>query len=111
MQKALTEMTDKNRNRKSAPRARKPADTSALQSYLDTLGLVRPSVHVNGTIHPTAVVTIDLGVPKEPTRLTQEQAQELISRLRKLTRDLYKDDVNIRVSSDHHNGIFWSSVA
>ena len=102
----------KARARKSAPRAQKKvADTSFLQTYLDTLGLVRPSVHVNGTAHPTAVVTVDLGAPKAPNRLSQEQAQELIQRLRKTTRDLYKDEVNIRVSSDNHNGVFWSSVA
>jgi hypothetical protein len=105
-------MTEQNRaQRKSAPRKQKVADVSGLQTYLGTLGVIRPSVHVNGTSHPTAVIAVDLGAPKTPTRLTQEQAQELIARLRKTTRDLYKDEVNIRVSSDHHNGIFWSSVA
>jgi hypothetical protein len=104
----------KARPRKSAPRAtktKKVADTSSLQSYLETLNVIRPSIHVNGPAHSTAVVTVDLGAPLNPTRLSQEQAQELISRLRRVTRELYKDDVNIRVSSDHHNGIFWSSVA
>lgn len=102
----------KTRTRKPpAQKARKSADTSSLQSFIDTLGVIRPSIHVNGTNHPTAVVTIDLGAPLNPTRLSQEQAQELIARLRKLTREFYKDEVNIRVSSDHHNGIFWSSVA
>lgn len=104
-------MSDKARRAPRASKTNKVADTSALQSYLNSLGLNRPAIHINGTGHPTAVVTVDLGVPKNAQRLPTEQAQELISRLRRVTRDLYKDDVNIRVSFDSNNGICWSSVA
>jgi hypothetical protein len=94
-----------------APQKKRVADVASLQTYLDTLGLSRPSIHVNGTGHPTAVITVDLGSPLGGQRLAQEQSQELVSRLRRTTRDLYKDDMNIRVSFDNNNGIFWSSVA
>lgn len=101
-------MTDqKSRNKKKAP----AHDVSRIQNFLNTIGdMINPTVHVNGIAHPTAVITVDMGTPKTPTRLTGEQAQELSSLLKRATRDLYKEDVNIRISSDHHNGIFWSSV-
>lgn len=99
-------MTEKRRNT-----AKKTVDTTSLQKYLDTLGLVRPTIHVNGPSYPTAVVTIDLGSPLDGVKLQSEQSQEMVAQLRRLTRDMFKDNVNVRVSFDNNNGICWASVA
>ncbi len=108
---------------KTAQKARKPRpevrvgrgkrfDATELQAYLDTLSVgVVPSIHFNGTIHPTAIIAVDFGAPISPVRLSQDQVQELMTKMRKVTRDLYSNEVNIRVSSDHQNGIFWASIA
>ncbi len=84
-----------------------------LDQFLNSLDLeVRPSIHVNGREHPTAIVVVDFGSPKHPVRLNSEQNQELTGKLRKLTKDLLNKDVYIRVGSDNYNGvIYWTSVA
>lgn len=93
-------------------RGKRQFDPSELRGFLDTLTVgVTPSIHVNGISHPTAVVTVDFGAPLQPVRLTQEQVQELMARMRKATKDLFGSEINVRVSSDHHNGVFWSSVS
>lgn len=93
-------------------KGRRVIDTAELVSWLDGLGLgVRPTVKVNGPLFSTAVITVDLGSPLNPVRLSGVQAEELTRKLRALTRDAYNHDVNVRVSSDNQNGIFWSSVS
>lgn len=104
------------RNNGSNPRNSKSPrriDTFELRNWLSELNLgIVPAVHVNGTQHSSAVITVDFGSPIPSIRLTSEQAQELNSRLRRLTKELYtRDDVNVRVSSDNQNGVHWSSVS
>lgn len=88
-------------------------DTFELRNWLSELNLgIVPNVHVNGPQHSSAVITVDFGSPIPSIRLTSEQAQELNARLRRLTKELYtRDDVNVRVSSDNQNGVYWSSVS
>lgn len=105
-----------NKGRKVRPeakvRGKRSFDASELTQFLDTLNVgVTPVIHVNGTTNPTAVLTIDFGAPLNPVRLTQDQVQDLMGRMRKATRELYSNDVNVRVSMDHQNGIYWASVA
>lgn len=83
-----------------------------LESFLSSLDLPnKPSVHVNGREHPTALVVVDFGAPLEPVRLNSEQSQELAGKLRKFARDLITKEVNIRVSSDNYSGVvYWASI-
>lgn len=84
-----------------------------LENFLSSLKLsTKPSIHVNGKDHPSALVVVDFGYPTPPVRLSSEQSQELASKMRKFSRDLITKDVNIRVSSDNYLGVvFWSYIA
>lgn len=113
-----TASRNQNRSRKAAPagnsrpnRQARRVDVAELTEWFGTLSLpITPSIKINGPLHPTAVIAVDFGAPLNPVRLTSEQVQDLSGRLRKLTRDLYSQEVNVRVSSDSQNGVFWSSV-
>jgi hypothetical protein len=97
--------------KKRSANKRRSADTTALEAFLDTLTKVtRPTVHVNGLGHPTALVTVDLGAPIGGVRLNSEDMQELSTLLRECAASLYRKDITIRVSSDVHNGIYWASI-
>lgn len=98
-----------------APRSRGPRRTSDfrsvsdLQSLLSTFGdEPRVSLHVNGAAFPGAVLAVDFG-PKS-FRMNAEQMQDLVGRMRRASREIIGKDVNIRVSNDAHNGIWWASV-
>jgi hypothetical protein len=92
-------------------RGKKQFDTSELATFLETINVgVTPTIHVNGTSNPTAVITVDFGSPIQSVRLSQDQVQDLMTRMRKTSREMFSHEVNIRVSSDHQNGIFWASV-
>lgn len=96
-----------------ATKSSRKVDTFELSNWLAELNLgVVPTVHVNGVGHSTAVIAVDVGSPVPSIRLSGEQLQELTARLRRMTKELYnRDDVNVRVSSDHQNGVYWSSVS
>lgn len=83
-----------------------------LESYLSTLDLPnKPTIHVNGKEHPSALVVVDFGAPLDPVRLNLEQSKELADRMRKFARDLLSKDLSIRVSSDNYNGVvYWASI-
>lgn len=93
----------------------KPSSSSRgeLETYLRSLNLAgTPAIHVNGKEHPTAIVVVDFGQPLEAVRLTQEQGQELASKLRKFARELVNKDANVRVSSDNYAGVvYWASYS
>jgi hypothetical protein len=104
------------KGRKPAPTARsgkgqKKPETGDLRQFIDSLGLhVNGSIRLNGPAHPTAVLTVDFGSPLQSVRLSPEQGQELTRRMRAVAREFYKDEVNVRVSADHQNGVYWASV-
>jgi hypothetical protein len=111
-------MTDKNEKarppREKRP-ARRPASTvelNDLKNWLSTLqlGAAKPTVKVNGSYHPTAVVVVDLGQPLKQVRLNSEQSGELGQRLRRTAREVLGRDAAIRVSADNSHGIHWASV-
>lgn len=83
-----------------------------LESFLHSLDLPnRPSIHVNGKEHPTALVVVDFGAPLDPVRLNSELSQELAGRIRRFARDLLTKEASIRVSSDNYNGVvYWASI-
>lgn len=98
----------------SAPRAKssRRADTTALRSWLDSQGFtVNPTIKVNGPSFSTAVVTVDFGSPLSSPRLSGEQTEKLSTLLKSVTGDFYNGPVNIRVSYDAPNGVYWTSVS
>lgn len=96
--------------RPRAPRRNGP-DLSDFKTFLAGLGTVaNPTIHVNGAAFPQAVLTVDFGTPLKGTKLTMEQSNELVGRLRKATRDVLGKEANVRVSNDSHAGIWWTSV-
>jgi len=87
-------------------------DTVDLKTWLSNLEMGgKNPVHINGHHYPTAVVTVDLGLPVKGNKLTSDQSNELNQRLKKLTREVIGKDVAVRVNSDSNNGIYWTSVA
>lgn len=89
------------------------AELEGLRSWLSALelGAVRPTVHVNGHHHPTALVVVDLGSPLKQVRLNSEQSGELGQRLRRVAKEVLGREANIRVSADNSNGIHWAWVS
>lgn len=86
-------------------------DLGDFKTFLAGLGMMaEPSIHVNGAAYSTALVVVDFGTPFKQTKLNADQSSELVTRLRKLTRDLLNREVNVRVSNDNHAGIWWTSV-
>lgn len=82
-----------------------------LQEYLDGLSTpTRGSVHVNGPTHLQAVVTVDFGEPIEHYRLSSDDMQGLVSRMRSLTQDVIGRDAFVSVNSDNKRGVHWASV-
>ena len=90
-----------------------PTSRIELEDFLDSLDLPnKPTIHVNGREHPTAVVVVDFGAPLQQVRLTSAQNIDLGSRLRRYTKDILNKDFNIRVASDNYAGVvYWSNIA
>lgn len=107
-------MTDNQNNRRKG-RGRdkkKGASGNALQLWLNSQGFsVSPTVHVNGHTFSTAYVTVDFGTPLTPVNISDEQTSELTERLRELAREVVGRPVNVRISHDPFNGIYWASAA
>jgi len=99
-------------NRPKKTQARRIADPTTLITYLNSLDLgVTPTVKVNGHNYSMALVTVDFGTPLKPVKFSAEESQEFTDRLRKLAKDVIgRDNVNIRISNDSQNGVFWASV-
>jgi hypothetical protein len=91
-------------------RGKKP-NFDEFQTWLAGLGLINPTLHVNGVAHPGAVLTVDFGTPLIEQKFEAEQSADLVTRMRAATRVLFQDkELNIRVQNDSANGIWWSSV-
>lgn len=98
---------------KKLSRQKKDTEAEDFRGWLTSLGLLSvPTLHVNGTSHPMAVITVDFGTPlDEPTKLTTEQNAELMARMKTMTRTLCKSESNVRVQNDSSNGVWWSTIA
>lgn len=108
----MTKKNERTEGKRSPRRAASTAELKELETWLSTLTLgVAPSVKVNGSHHPTAVVVVDLGQPLKQVRLNSEQSSELGARLRRTAREVLGRDANIRVSTDNGYGIVWASVS
>ena len=88
---------------------RKP-DFTEFRSWLTSLAMHDPILHINGTDHPIAAITVDFGNPLTEQRMTPEQNAELVNRMRAAIKALYQKDVTMRVQNDSLNGIWWASV-
>lgn len=94
-------------------RARETVALDALLAWLGELDLngVKPDVHVNGhQFTATAIVTVDLGQPLKPTRLTAEQSHALGEHLRAAAKEVLGRDAPVRVHNDTPRGIVWASL-
>jgi len=82
-----------------------------LRELVDSFGLnVTANIHVNGPSSDAAIIVVDFGSPLVQVRLNSEQAGELASRLRRLTKEFYQNEVNVRVGVDNQNGIHWTAL-
>jgi hypothetical protein len=104
-------MTDTKQKTKKFTRQKK-SDNEDFKTWLANLGMLStPNLHVNGPSHSSAVVTVDFGTPlDEPTKMNPEQSAELVSRMKALTKSLFKNETNVRVQNDQNNGVWWSTV-
>jgi len=101
-------MTNKTSNRSST---RRKVDTTEFTAFLSTIEIgVKPTLHVNGPQHPSAILTVDLGQPLQAVKLKPEVSQELVSRMRRLTRDVVGKDVPVSIETDNPRGILWASL-
>lgn len=83
-----------------------------LRDLVDSFGLhVTASIHVNGPSTDAAIIVVDFGSPIAQVRLNSEQSGELAARLRRLTKEFYQGEVNVRVGVDNQNGVHWSALA
>lgn len=101
------------RKRSNTKKAERRVDTSELEKYIETLALdVSPTLHINGRLHPSAVVTLDFGAPVKSIRFSNDQNHELMARLRKIARDVLGNDAPVRVTNDTNNGncVFWAAI-
>lgn len=108
-----TEKAPRQPREKRAPRrAASTVELDDLRRWLGTIEIgVKPSLKINGSHHPTAILVVDLGQPLKQIRLTSEQSSELGQRLRRTARELLGRDASIRVSADNSHGIHWASVS
>lgn len=110
---AKSEVKRSERKRSTGKKAERRVDTLELEKYIETLALdVSPTLHINGRLHPSAVVTLDFGAPAKSIRFTNDQSHELMARMRKVARDVLGNDAPVRVSSDANNGncVFWAAI-
>lgn len=94
-------------------RARETVALAALWTWLDELDLggIKPGVHVNGhQFTATALITVDLGQPLKPMRLTADQTHALGERLRAAAKEVLGRDAPVRVHHDAPRGIVWTSL-
>lgn len=93
-------------------RQKKQSELDDFRLWLAGLGMVSvPTLHINGMNHSMAVVAVDFGTPlDEPNKLTTDQGAELVTRIKTVTKSMYKNEVNVRVQNDSSNGVWWSSV-
>jgi len=97
----------------SKRRVKSTQELTDLRNWLASIdqGVARNAVHVNGHLHTSVLVVVDLGQPLKQSRLTPDQSQELAQRLRRVAKEVLGRDTNVRVQSDNSHGIHWASVA
>lgn len=85
--------------------------TKPLVDLVNSFGLhVNPVVHYNGPSPEAAIMVVDFGSPLVPVRLTNEQSAEMAAVMRRLTKELYQNEVNVRIGTDHQSGVHWTAL-
>lgn len=100
------------KNKMAKQQASVPSSRIDLEEFLDSLDLtVKPTIHVNGKDHPTAIVVVDFGAPLQSVRLSSNQSNDLGTKIRRYTKDILNKDAYIRIASDNYSGIvYWSTI-
>ena len=70
----------------------------------------RPSLHVNGDTHPTALLTVDFGQPTQRVDLSSADFESLSRTMRDAALELTRRRGEVRVQADLHRGVYWASV-
>jgi len=108
----MTVEAKKTRTTNATKRTKRRNGVSELKTFVDGLELpVKPSVHVNGHQHPTAIVVVDFGMPKDgPVILDNEVSSDLLLLMTNIAREMCRGDTNIRGSVDRNTGVYWAGV-
>lgn len=85
------------------------ASVVELREWLATLEGPTAAVHVNGPQYSHAVLVVDFGSPLKPVKLSPEQTQDLVGRMRRATRDLLQRETRIGLFNDQSNGVWWTT--
>lgn len=82
----------------------------ALKAILDGFIIpVKPTIHINGYLHPTAIVTVDFGTPLEEYTLSSEQITMMGEQIISLAQNITNKQ-KIRFNADLDNGVYWASM-
>ena len=91
---------------------RKRVSEQDMREFLSGLGLSsNPTLHVNGSDHRGAILTVDFGEALVPSRPNNDQMHELVSNMRSLARDVLGRDASISINTDNNRGILWANVS
>lgn len=90
-----------------------PTELSAvteLRTWLHALDLpFKPGLHINGLPWSEAMLAVDFGQPIEPIRISTEEKEELIGKMRSATCALLGRQTVVDVQNDR-NGIYWTAI-
>jgi hypothetical protein len=91
---------------------RKRVSTEDMKEFLAGLGMPsNPTLHINGSDHRGAILTVDFGEALVPARPNNDQMHELVSNMRSLARDILGRDASISINTDNPRGILYASVS
>ncbi len=80
---------------------------TALENFLSSLSS-KPILHVNGSNHQGAVLTVDFG--EKSSEINTNVIMELSDLMRNATLNMVKRANNVKINHDSSHGIFWSSA-
>ena len=111
----LNEKTKSDKDKKPRLHQKKQSqsvnDLTEFTTWLSSLESgVTPTVHVNGPIYTSCVLTVDFGTPLDGIKITTEQSNEMANRLRNVTKAILNRDVKVSIMNDPANGIWWTCL-
>lgn len=70
-----------------------------------------PRLHINGSDHPTALITVDFGQPLSGVSMNHDRFSELSGLMKAAAKTLLKRRGQVRVNYDNHHGVVWAALA
>lgn len=71
----------------------------------------RPTLHVNGDSHPTALLTVDFGQPLTRPEMSSEGFDALTKAMRSAAIEMTRRRGEVRVQADNHRGVYWVAIS